>query len=70
MSPPVSTSARLQSIIPAPVWSRSSLTRLAEIAGAVIVVTSCGEVSGVESSAVGSGESGAAAASGSGCAAG
>ena len=31
MSPPVSTSARLQSIIPAPVWSRSSLTRLAEI---------------------------------------
>ena len=31
-SPPVSSSARLQSIIPAPVWSRSSFTRLAEIA--------------------------------------
>ena len=30
-SPPVSSSARLQSIIPAPVWSRSSFTRLAEI---------------------------------------
>ena len=30
-SPPVSSSARLQSIIPAPVCSRSSLTRLAEI---------------------------------------
>ena len=31
-SPFVSSSARLQSIIPAPVFSRSSLTRVAEIA--------------------------------------
>src|SRR4029078_3647709 len=34
-SPFVSSSARLQSIIPAPVLSRSSLTRCAEIAAAI-----------------------------------
>src|SRR4029079_8289280 len=34
-SPLVSSSARLQSIIPAPVLSRSSLTRFAEIAAAI-----------------------------------